>query len=129
MAATLSQRCWAAPGVKLKVTAQTQTRNPKPKSLALPLSANCSCNLFFSFTSPSPTITKSSSVRTAVAAVDSDQLNSSDSAEKVSSFATLWLSDRISQVPICKFSNFFFDCNAAEIEQVLLRCGKCQVYA
>ncbi|XP_062018081.1 uncharacterized protein LOC133734445 isoform X1 [Rosa rugosa] len=80
MAATLTQRCWAAPGVKLNPTPQTLTRNPKPKSLSLPLSANSTCSLF-SFTPPSPTFTKSSSsssVRTAVAAVESDQLSSAE---------------------------------------------------
>ncbi|CAL8998770.1 unnamed protein product [Prunus brigantina] len=84
--ATLGQAYWAAAGVKVKkaktAISQAQIQNPKPKSLALPLSANCSCNLFsFSpkaITKPS----SSSSVRTSVAAVDSDQLSSSDSAEK-----------------------------------------------
>nr|XP_004294858.2 PREDICTED: uncharacterized protein LOC101310099 [Fragaria vesca subsp. vesca] len=79
MAATLSQRCWAAPGVKLN-----PTRNPKPKSLSLPLSANSTCTLF-SFSPPFPKLS-SSSVRTAVAAVESDQLSSSSTEKKPSKY-------------------------------------------
>ncbi|KAM0998995.1 hypothetical protein ACFX13_005908 [Malus domestica] len=82
--ATLGQACWAAAAVKSKPTtaiSQTHIRNPKPKSLSLPLSANSSCNHFFSFP-PKTTVKSSSSVRTSVAAVDSDQLSSSDSADK-----------------------------------------------
>ncbi|KAL6203596.1 hypothetical protein ACLB2K_027296 [Fragaria x ananassa] len=80
MAATLSQRCWAAPGVKLN-----PTRNPKPKSLSLPLSANSTCTLF-SFSPPFPKLSSSSSVRTVVAAVESDQLSSSSTEKKPSKY-------------------------------------------
>ncbi|TQE04622.1 hypothetical protein C1H46_009815 [Malus baccata] len=79
---TLSQACWAAAVVKPKSnTAISHSQNPKPKSLALPFSANSSCGHFFSF-NPKTTLKSSSSVRTFVAAVESDQISSSASADK-----------------------------------------------
>ena len=84
--ATLGGGCSAAAAM---ASPKLQTQRAK-SIMALPMSANSNCNSFFSFNPkalppPSPISAKSSSsVKTAVAAVDSDQISSSDPPEKVS---------------------------------------------
>ncbi|KAM6578495.1 hypothetical protein CsatB_030332 [Cannabis sativa] len=88
--ATLGQGCSAA-----TASMATHFQNPMllhqtqggKSIISLPMSANRNCNSFFSFNSnaspPSLALAvKPSSVKTAVAAVDSDQISSSDSQEK-----------------------------------------------
>ncbi|KAF3454770.1 hypothetical protein FNV43_RR05218 [Rhamnella rubrinervis] len=81
--ASLSRGCFAA------ASKATHFHNHNAKAVALPVSANCNCNSFYSFNSkglappPLPITTKYSSVvKSAVTAVDSDQLSSSDPADK-----------------------------------------------
>ncbi|XP_062081668.1 uncharacterized protein LOC133788269 [Humulus lupulus] len=89
--ATLGQGCSAA-----TASMASQFQNPKllhqtqrgKSIMSLPMSANRNCNSFFSFNSktfPSSLTlaAKPSSVKTAVAAVDSDQISSSEPPEMV----------------------------------------------
>ncbi|KAL5580460.1 hypothetical protein UlMin_012902 [Ulmus minor] len=76
-AATLGQ-VWLAAAAN-----PTHFQKPNPKAIALPLSANSNCNSYFLKPKPLlPITSKLSTFKTAVAALDSDNVSSSDAGEK-----------------------------------------------
>ncbi|XP_024020422.1 uncharacterized protein LOC21405500 isoform X2 [Morus notabilis] len=78
--ATLGRGCWSSAAMAMANHHKLQTQTNK--SISLPMSANYTHNSFFSFNSASLTpIAAKSSFKTAVAAVDSDGVTSSNAAE------------------------------------------------
>lgn len=131
-----------SPGCLAASAKATHFHNHNAKAVSFPVSANSNSNPFFSFSSiglafpPLPISTKSSSVKTAVAAVESDQISSSGVPSDMVHFYS-HLTNSSCALCLCCLKNAWPSfcmllnlwCCTATSQEVLLFGCKCKIHA